>query len=283
MPSGFENFVSEVVSLLVLRTAPDVPTSLQHQESFQRIIDHVWREEWDELDPDEQVRKRRAIQDRYKFYFEFSLRAFPTRSQATKISFELDSAPHTGPVHEPENVFDGMTEEEILQSDVARERDQAAKKNLKDLYDACQQGRADVVVRRAKEQDVNVAPFDSNTLPIHDKKKKTCPICGKNVSNNAIKRHYQVKHFKDPRKAVFCPKCTYVEWRGDSTILEHLKKKHNISMDKKGDETSKGKATTSNSSEDDSQESEEAEEAEEVQVDEGEEEVDDEEMMDTAP
>lgn len=117
---------------------------------------------------------------------------------------------------------------------------------------------------------------DFYRFPVHNKK-KTCPVCEKNISSNAIKRHYQAKHAKDSRKALFCPKCAHVDWRGDCTILEHMENKHGISIERKRNNTSKGKATKSDSSEDDSEEAEEAEGHEE------DEEIDGEEMIDMAP
>lgn len=163
MPPKIEDVVSEVVSLLAVDTKPFDPTASQHQKGVRRIIDRLWGAEWRKLEFDEQEKNWRAIRSMYVARFKDYLRAFPTRPDATQVLDELESAPYTGPVHQPEDVFDGMTEEEILQTDLAQERDQAAKENLKDLYEACRQGQADVVVRRAKAKDVNVVIPDFKT------------------------------------------------------------------------------------------------------------------------
>lgn len=76
------------------------------------------------------------------------------------------------------------------------------------------------------------------------------------------------------RYAIYCPEknCDYVDWRGDSTIDDHLLNKHKQVLRKKTEVdtvktngTAKNKATTSVSSESRGREDDQVEQAEEFQ------------------
>lgn len=54
------------------------------------------------------------------------------------------------------------TDHEILNTTAAKERDEAAQKNLEKYYEPCQQGRKDLRIRRAKEPEGNIDLFDHN-------------------------------------------------------------------------------------------------------------------------
>lgn len=69
----------------------------------------------------------------------------------------------------------------------------------------------------------------SASIPLNDDKKtKNCPKCGKSISLNGIKRHYQITHVKDPRLVIYCPApgCRFACWRADATIMDHMAYHH---------------------------------------------------------
>lgn len=94
-------------------------------------------------------------------------------------------------------------------------------------------------------------------------------MCHKWFQPGSIQRHHQQVHAKDVRFAIYCPvkDCNHVEWRGDSTIDEHLRKEHNLSLGntKTKTGTGKDKATKRVSSEGRGREDDQAEQAEEFQ------------------
>lgn len=105
--------------------------------------------------------------------------------------------------------------------------------------------------------------------------KKECPECHKMFQPGSIRRHHQQMHAHDVRYAIYCPKenCDHVEWRGDSTIDDHLRKEHNLFLGKtktkmdtgKTKGTAKNNATKLVSSESRGREDSQAEQAEEFQ------------------
>lgn len=58
-----------------------------------------------------------------------------------------------------EKTVDDEENDEILRTEVAMERDGAARKNLVKYYGACQQGRKDLMIKRAKEPEGNLELF----------------------------------------------------------------------------------------------------------------------------
>lgn len=63
-------------------------------------------------------------------------------------------------VHQPADSEE--TDDEILKTTVAKERDEAARKNLDKYYEPCQQGRKDLRIRRAKEPEGSIDVFNHN-------------------------------------------------------------------------------------------------------------------------
>lgn len=107
------------------------------------------------------------------------------------------------------------------------------------------------------------------SAPLNAKGKKECPVCHEWFLPGSIQRHHQQRHAQDVRYAIYCPKkdCNHVEWRGDSTIDDHLRKVHNLFLGntktKMG--TGRNKATKLVSSDGRGREDDQAEQAEKVQ------------------
>ncbi|KAG6358922.1 hypothetical protein INS49_012442 [Diaporthe citri] len=158
----------------------------------------------------------------------------PTKTSPTKTSPTKTSSTKTRAMKvrdtkiramKASDAFDEPIDESILTTAFAIERDEAARKNLDKYYEPCQQGRKDLIIRRAKEPEGNIDLFDHKAVPLNDDKRtKNCPKCGKSVTSNGIKRHVQITHEKDPRWVIYCPApgCKYECWRGDATILAHM-------------------------------------------------------------
>lgn len=80
-----------------------------------------------------------------------------------------------------------------------------------------------------KPRDNPSSKINFCSIPLNDDNKtKNCPKCGKAISFNGIKRHYQITHEKDPRWVIYCPApgCKFECWRGDATILTHMAYHH---------------------------------------------------------
>lgn len=111
--------------------------------------------------------------------------------------------------------------------------------------------------------------------PLNAEGKKECPECHKMFRPGSIQRHHQQMHAHDVRYAIYCPKedCDHVEWRGDSTIDDHLRQEHNLVLGKnktkmgtaKTKGTAKNKITKLVSSESRGREDDQAGQAEEFQ------------------
>lgn len=104
------------------------------------------------------------------------------------------------------------------------------------------------------------------SVPLNAEGKKECPVCHKWFKPGSIQRHHQQRHAHDVQYAIYCPveDCNHVEWRGDSTIDEHLRKEHNLSLgNTKTKNKTKNKATASVSSEDRGREDDQAGQTEE--------------------
>lgn len=116
--------------------------------------------------------------------------------------------------------------------------------------------------------------------PLNAEGKKECPECHKMFRPGSIQRHHQQMHAHDVRYAIYCPKedCDHVEWRGDSTIDDHLRKEHNLVLGKnktkmgtgKTKGTARNKTTKLVSSESRGREDDQAGQGEEFQGDGGE-------------
>lgn len=77
--------------------------------------------------------------------------------------------------------------------------------------------------------DIPSSKMNFCSIPLNDDNRtKNCPKCGKAITYNGIKRHYQITHEKDPRWVIYCPApgCKFECWRGDATILTHMAYHH---------------------------------------------------------
>lgn len=77
--------------------------------------------------------------------------------------------------------------------------------------------------------DIPSSKLNFCSIPLNDDNRtKNCPECGKAITSNGIKRHYQITHEKDPRWVIYCPapRCKFECWRGDATILTHMAYHH---------------------------------------------------------
>lgn len=83
-------------------------------------------------------------------------KAITTKTTTMKTTTMKGSAVFNEPADSDE------TDDEILNTTVAKERDEAARKNLYKYYEPCQQGRKDLRIRRAKEPEGNIDLFDHN-------------------------------------------------------------------------------------------------------------------------
>ncbi|KAI3395501.1 hypothetical protein diail_1287 [Diaporthe ilicicola] len=301
-PDKIELAIGEEVRHLAIQTLLGFPVTEENanrdrDKRVDRINDRLWKGVWARLKPEEQRETKtevRRLLDTYIDRFDFEAYNMELHRHVAALGIAIPGdAVHehqsmlAGRLQEEdapegqagEDVFDDPADEQIFHSAVARNRDSAARKKLGRWYYLCKQDLKKVVVKRAKAQhgDMNI---DFKALPqSDDKKKRICPGCSNSYSNNAIKRHYQAVHAKDPRKAIFCHLCDHVEWRGDSEVAFHMEKKHGIFLEK-GKKKSEGKATQPDASRDDDQEDDQPEEAEEVEGVKGDEAMDDEEMVD---
>lgn len=80
------------------------------------------------------------------------------QTSITKTSGTFDDSA-AKEVDDGEKTDDDEENDEILNTEVAMERDRAARKNLRKYYERCQQGRKDLMIKRAKEPEGNLELF----------------------------------------------------------------------------------------------------------------------------
>lgn len=93
----------------------------------------------------------------------------PTKTTATNTTVTKTISKKTNTTHISDAINKPAAEEsagceesddEILKTKAAIERDEAARRNLDKYYDPCQQGRKDLMIRRAKEPEGNIDLFN---------------------------------------------------------------------------------------------------------------------------
>lgn len=157
---------------------PSVPN--HHHVCVQNICDAMFGPEWYIFTYEEQCAKSTIIGQAYNRMLKDFLPVLQQFQRDTNETLRLDDATlaslfrrtsHTNTsamktsdasdkptAKEPD---DGeMAGEEILKTKVAIERDQAARKNLDKYYEPCQQGRKDLMIRRAKEPEGSIEFFN---------------------------------------------------------------------------------------------------------------------------
>lgn len=80
------------------------------------------------------------------------------QTSITKTSDTFDDSAAQEVVDDEESDND-EEDDEILRTEVAMERDRAARKKLDKYYEPCQQGRKDLMIKRAKEPEGNLKLF----------------------------------------------------------------------------------------------------------------------------
>lgn len=177
-PEEAQQVIHQWVYFSVFQVANNRP--MLHDGCVQNICDDVFGPEWYHYTYEEQQAKRNIIWKEYNRMFRAYLpvlqqfqrdtneilrldeatlatllkRAINNTTSATKISATKTSDACVEPA-------DGEPmDESILTTAVAIERDLAARKNLDKYYKPCQQGRKDLIIRRAKEPEGNIGLFD---------------------------------------------------------------------------------------------------------------------------
>lgn len=171
-----------------------------HEVCVQSICDALFGPEWYSCTPEEQWAKKGTIGGEYNRMLtnylpvlqqflrdtneivrldEATLSTLLTRASATKATAtentatkntakkttikKSDATRTSDAFNEPtvQNPAGGEeTDDEILKTKSAIERDAAARKNLEKYYEPCQQGRKDLMIRRAKEPEGNIGEFN---------------------------------------------------------------------------------------------------------------------------
>lgn len=177
-PEEAQQVIHQWVYFSVYQVANNRP--ILHDGCVQNICDDLFGPEWNHYTNEEQQAKRNIIWVEYNRMFRDYLPMLQQFQHDTNNILRFDEATLATLLRKPSNnttsasnisatktsdVFDEPAgdepiDEEILQTDVAIERDNAARKNLDKYYEPCQQGRKDLVIRRAKEPEGNIGLFD---------------------------------------------------------------------------------------------------------------------------
>lgn len=195
-PEEAQQVIHQWVYSSAFQIASNHPVLHNHHEvCLQNICDALFGPEWNNYTPDEQWAKRWTIWGEYNRMLtnylpvirqflhdtnnilrldEVTLsailrRASPARASTTKTTATKTTATKTNttPASDAfnksvakESAGDEESDDEILKTKAAIERDEAAQKNLDKYYDPCQQGRKDLMIRRAKEPEGNIDIFN---------------------------------------------------------------------------------------------------------------------------
>lgn len=195
-PEEAQQIIHQWVYSSAFQIASNHPLLPNHHEMcVQNICNALFGPEWNNYTPDEQWAKRWTIWREYdrmltnylpvirQFlhdtneilrFDEVTLnailrRASPARASAANTTATKTTAKKTNttPTSDPfnksvakESAGDEESDDEILKTKAAIERDEAARRNLDKYYDPCQQGRKDLMIRRAKEPEGNIDLFN---------------------------------------------------------------------------------------------------------------------------
>lgn len=194
-PEEAQQVVHQWVYSSAFQIASNHPLLPNHHEvCVQNICDALFGPEWNNYTPEEQWTKRWTIWGEYnrmlgnylpvlqQFLHDTNeilrlddatlstiLRsASPARASAAKATATKATSKKTNTMqisdafNKPaaeESAGGEKSDDEILKTKAAIERDEAARRNLDKYYDPCQQGRKDLMIRRAKEPEGNINLF----------------------------------------------------------------------------------------------------------------------------